>query len=154
MKRGPKPVATPILKLRGSWRAKHRPDYDAGLKPERPVCPKWLSPPAKKAWRVIVPNLAGLEILQKVDVTILSMFCETFAEWQQAQRDVTELKNLFIKQPSGRICKHPLIAIRDESHERLRKLIAELGLSPSARTQLHISKKQEPSPAAKFFEGA
>jgi len=45
--RGPPP--TPVLAIRGSWRANRNPDEP---QPERgrPRCPRWLDPQAKEAW--------------------------------------------------------------------------------------------------------
>ncbi len=154
-KRGPKPKPTKVLKLRGSWRAKLRKDYDIADKDksEKPQMPSWLSKPAKNEWRKLLPKLYDLGILLKVDVVILSLLCNDIAEYKQNCQTIDGLKSPFIYQPSGRICKHPAFQLRDAAAERIRKLSSELGLSPTARASLTILPKEDKDPiAAKFFK--
>ncbi len=150
MKPGRKPVPTQVLKLRGSWRAKNR--RDLFVQPEKPRMPSWLSDEAKRAWRHMVPQLEALGILKRADEVVLAMFCTDYAEWSQACEEISTLKSRFVKQPSGRICQHPLLRIRDAAAERMRKLISELGMSPAARTGLNITQKPSPSKSkSRFF---
>lgn len=153
-KRGPKPLATPILKLRGSWRAKLRPDYEieGTIKGDKPKMPRWLSPAAKSVWRKLVPKLNELGILSPVDQYILSLLCFDLAEYRQTCQTIEALKSPYISQPSGRVCRHPAYQLRDAAAERIRKLSAELGLSPAARTSLNILLKEKESDKAKFFK--
>jgi phage terminase small subunit len=81
MKPGPRPTPTPILKLRGSWRGKDRPDSE--VEPNLPKMPRWLSPEQKQEWQHIVPELDDLGVLQRVDVTVLAMYCTDFVEWRR-----------------------------------------------------------------------
>lgn len=150
-KPGPRPTPTPILKLRGSWRGKDRPDAD--VEPNVPEMPKWLSIAAKKRWEQVVPELDALGVLQRVDDTILAMYCMDYVEWKDACDEIAKLKTQFIKQPSGRVCNHPLLDIRDAADARLRKSCSELGMGPASRTGLAINLKQK-SGKSKFFKGA
>ena len=161
-KRGPKPTPTPILKLRGSWRGKDRPDAD--LQPNLPKMPSRLSPAAKAEWKRRVPELDALGVLQKVDVTILAMYCRDFVEWDAACREIDKLKSQFISVgrevsaggvvlKPGRVCQHPLFAIRDAADARLRKSCGELGMGPASRTGLAIKPKAK-SGKSRFFKGA
>ena len=102
-----------------------------------------------------MPLLNRLGILQKVDVVVLAMFCVSYVEWRRAAEEVEKLKSLFIKQPSGRICKHPIIGIRDDAQENMRKIISELGMSPAARTGLYMAPNEKiVNEKLKFFKGA
>ena len=161
-KRGPKPTPTPILKLRGSWRGKDRPDAD--IEPNVPEMPSWLSPAAKAEWKRRVPELDALGVLQKVDVTILVMYCRDFVEYDAACDEIDKLKSQFISVgrevsaggvvlKPGRVCPHPLFAIRDAADARLRKSCGELGMGPASRTGLAI-KPKEKSGKSRFFKGA
>jgi P27 family predicted phage terminase small subunit len=117
MKPGPRPTPTSILKLRGSWRGKDRPDAD--LEPNMPKMPSWLSAAAKAEWKRRIPELNALGVLQKVDVTILAMYCTDFAEWEAAYEECEKLSTRFISMDrevdekgvvlkSGRVKKHPI----------------------------------------------
>jgi len=162
-KRGPKPTPTPILKLRGSWRGKDRPDAD--IEPNVPEMPSWLSPAAKAEWKRRVPELDALGVLQKVDVTILVMYCRDFVEYDAACDEIDKLKSQFISVgrevsskgvvlKPGRVCPHPLFAIRDAADARLRKSCSELGMGPASRTGLAITQKEKSGKKSRFFKGA
>jgi len=163
-KRGPKPTPTRILNLRGSWRGKDRPDAD--LEPNLPKMPDWLSSAAKVVWKREVPELEDLGVLQRVDVTILAMYCTDFVEWQAACNEIDKLKSQFVSVgrevsasgkvlKPGRVCPHPLFAIRDAADARLRKSCSELGMGPASRTGLAITQKDKSSgKKSKFFKGA
>jgi len=165
-KRGPKPTPTPILKLRGSWRGKDRPDAD--VEPNMPVMPKWMKPAAVKEWKSVLPDLDSLGVLQRVDATMIAMYCTDLVEFMAAYKECEELSTRFISigremgkdengkdivKKSGRVCKHPLFAFRDAAYVRLVKSCGELGLSPASRTGLAINLKQK-SGKSKFFKGA
>jgi P27 family predicted phage terminase small subunit len=114
--------------------------------------PRSLSPAAKKQWKKIVPKLYRLGILNNADQTGLAMICVDLAEWENACRTIDSLKSEFVKQPSGRIAKHPAYQIRDAAADRIRKMLAEFGMSPAARTSLNISYKPAiDEDKAKFF---
>ena len=155
-KRGPKPIPTSILKLRHSWRSKHRKDYEKaeieeGRKPKMPI---WLSEEAKAIWRQLVPKIAELGILNPVDQTIIAILCHDVAEYRAACETIQELKSPYISQPSGRVCRHPAYQLRDAAAERIRKLGGEVGLSPAARASLTIVPIEKKSEKTKFFKDA
>jgi len=163
-KRGPKPTPTKILNIRGSWRGKDRPDAD--LEPSLPEMPDWLSKAAKAEWKRRIPEIHALGVLQKVDVTILAMYCTDFAEYEAACEEIDKLKSQFVSVgrevtatgkvlKAGRIKKHPLFAFRDDADARLRKSCSELGMGPASRTGLTIVQKEKSSSKkSKFFKGA
>ena len=165
-KRGPKPTPTPILKLRGSWRGKDRPDAD--LEPNLPKMPACLSVAAKKRWKEVVPELDALGVLQRVDETILAMYCMDYVEYWAAHDEIAKLKSQFISvgremgkdengkdivKKAGRVRVHPLLAIRDAADARMRKSCGELGMGPASRTGLAIKPKAK-SGKSRFFKGA
>ena len=62
-RRGPPPTPTPMLKLRGSWRAdvnRAEPQPEMG----KPKCPDWIDVYAKAAWKQLVPQLEQMGVLK------------------------------------------------------------------------------------------
>jgi len=90
--RGPKPLPSNVLALRGSWRAKAQ-NNEGRVEPEIeiPGCPKHLLPEAKKEWRRIGPELHKLGLISRLDRTALGMYCQAYAHlvWheQMLERD-------------------------------------------------------------------
>jgi P27 family predicted phage terminase small subunit len=111
--------------------------------------PQWLTGDARKEWKRIVPILEKMGILAEVDRTMLALYCKAYAEWREAD-DL--IKSLLIKQPSGRICQHPALVIRDSAFHRLYKTCSEFGMSPSSRTGLSITpKSRKNDDKSRFF---
>ena len=84
---------------------------------EPPVCPRAMSSDAKAEWRRIVPPLAKVKLLHKVDTGALQDYCELAVLYDRAAKagrvdDMTGLA--------------PILA-------RLRR---DLGLTPEARSKL------------------
>jgi P27 family predicted phage terminase small subunit len=131
-----------------------------------PEMPKRLSAAAKAEWQRRIPELNALGVLQKVDVTILAMYCRDFVEWDAACEEIDKLKSQFVSVgrevtakgkvlKAGRIKKHPLFDFRDAADARLRKSCSELGMGPASRTGLAIVQKDKSSSKkSKFFKGA
>ena len=147
--RGPKKTPTKVLKLRGSWRGKNRPPERSGAY-KRPAMPQYLTGDARKEWIRVVPILEEMGVLAEADRTMLALYCKCYAEWREADSLV---KSLLIKTSNNNIIQHPALSIRTAAWERLRKICAEFGLSPSARTGLAVTpKSHQKEDKSRFFE--
>jgi len=136
-KRGPKPTPTKILRLRGSRLADNRHDENMG-EYVRPEMPEYLTGLAKTEWERIVPKLENMGLLAEVDQTMLALYCTVFAEWREADSLV---ESPVIMTTNGNKIQHPAQSIRTNAWERLKKVCAEFGMSPAARTGLAILPK-------------
>jgi len=136
-KRGPKPTPTKTLERRGSSLVYQRKG-EVVTKAERPRCPDWLKDPiAKKIWKKKVHELFDLGLMSKLDVEMLAMYCDAFAEYIKIRH---EIQGNIIKTTNGNYIQHPAIAVRNKLFTLVMKAAAELGLSPSARVGLEPSK--------------
>jgi P27 family predicted phage terminase small subunit len=145
--RGRKPVPTTLKVLRGN--PGKRPLNHNEPKPTlgAPGCPTWLVTEAKAEWRRIVPKLDELGMLTKVDRAALATYCEAWATFVYAQREVhthgiliTEVETISI---DGRVIycrttKNPAIIVARDAANLVRQFCAEFGLTPSARTRLEL----------------
>ena len=151
-KRGPKKTPTKTLRLRGSWLADTRGN-EPEPKAEQPDMPKWLKTEAKREWKRIVPLLLAQGLLTKLDRTVLAIYCQTYAEYLEAEK-LLQRKKVLIKTANGNLVQNPAIAVRNRARDMLLKAAAEIGMTPSGRSS--ISLPQEPSEtdksAKKFFD--
>ena len=149
-KRGLKPVPTAILAARGSWRAKCRtmePDF-AG----KPARPAGLGDAAAREWRRILPKLVNAGVVTTADSQTLGAYCVAVEEFHEANRVIGKT-GLTMESPQG-LKAHPAVAIRANASERMRKLAAEFGLTPSSRSQvkgLPREKRPEKNSAESFI---
>lgn len=140
---GPKPLPTPLLTARGSWRAHTRSDEP---KPPRtlPPCPAWVSAEAKKYWRDIGGVLDSMKVMTVADGIALGLLADALARYVAAKRAVYGTK----KEPgtgfttvngAGTLSPHPMARLMAEAWEQVLKTCREFGLTPSSRTGVRLT---------------
>jgi P27 family predicted phage terminase small subunit len=151
---GKRPLPTAIKKLRGN--PGHRSLNDAEPVPARevPDIPEGLSELAIAEWNSIVPELACLGVLSKIDGKALGAYCECYAEWVQAKKEVTD-RGILVKEPAYdkkgkeigyKLKRNPAIAVKNEALKLMKSFLIEFGLTPASRARLHVEKPADPDP--------
>ncbi|SFD42681.1 phage terminase small subunit P27 family [Roseivivax sediminis] len=118
--RGRKPKPTTSPKLR-----------EGGL----PRCPDHLDRVARNEWRRLARPLFDAGILTIADRAALAAYCQAYSQWVDAVEKLRETPKL-IKTPSGHVQQSPLIGIANKQLELMGRYMAELGLTPSARSRI------------------
>ncbi len=158
--RGRKPKPTRLKVIEGN--PGHRPINGREPKPpaSQPSCPAHLSPTAKAEWKRLARTLNKIGILTQVDRAALAAYCQSYGRWVEAEKKLTETP-VILKTPAGYVQPSPWLAIANKQLELMAKYMAELGLTPSARSRLAIHMPTGPKPwerpwdeddpAAEFF---
>lgn len=122
------PTPTAVLKLRGSWRAKSRPDEpqpDVGT----PQCPRNLNHREREWWDRMLPLLTSMHVLTVADGEALSRYCKLAAKFDTARKTDEMIK---------------LTAALD-------RLGQQFGLTPSSRARIRVEPKADQAQKARFF---
>ena len=133
--RGPQPTPMAILRARGSWRgdlnrSEPRPE------PGRPVCPSWLNAEAKKAWRSLVPQLAAMRVLTRIDGHALARYCLLWARWRKAEEFIEKHGDTYPVKHRGELLLKTFPQVRNA--DRLATQLARLEQAVRMdRGQLH-----------------
>lgn len=129
-KRGPKPVPTAILRLRGSPLAANRTGEPEPLAGE-PTMPDELDDEAVAEWRRTTEALRGMGLLSYVDRSMLAALCIAWSRFWRAYRDEKAL-------PATTTWQSKAMAgnVADKALAAYCRLASAFGLSPAARTQL------------------
>lgn len=141
-KRGPKKLPTPILKMRGSWRANER----AG-EPEAsgvPECPDWLDEEERAEWDKLCPLLQEMGVLAEADTNSLATYCVMMVQFKLT-RKMLKLTGYTAPTQRGETI-NPIVNVQHKALEKLNKLAADFGLSPSARAGLNITPEKKKQP--------
>lgn len=153
---GRKPKPTALKQLEGN--PGKRPLNSSEPKPGGvPDCPSHLDRIAKSEWKRVSQELIAVGLLTSVDRAILAAYCESWSRWVQAtkllrQQEVEKGRSmLVIATQNGNAIQNPLIGIINTASEQIRKLATELGLSPSARSRLHVEPASAEDPFAAFM---
>jgi P27 family predicted phage terminase small subunit len=99
--------------------------------------PEYLTRDATSWWNEVAPALANAGLLEHTDRHVLSLAAETWAEIRAADR-VLRSEGLF-QQGSRSVIPHSATRIKRDATIVFARLIAELGLSPLARTRLGVA---------------
>ncbi len=79
------------------------------FKREPPVAPIWLSPEARAEWNRVVPDLARLDLLKRIDMSSLVAYCECWARFVQASLIVAKEGMVLQADKVGRAQRHPAL---------------------------------------------
>lgn len=140
-RRGAKPVPTALKVLRGTLRAGRRNDGEAAPGRAVPSCPPELGATAKREWKRISRELAGMGLLGRIDRAALALYCDAWGRWVEAI-DALRQYGVVMKSPNGYPMQSPYLAIANKAAEQVRLLLGEFGMSPSSRTRV----RAEPAP--------
>ncbi len=151
-KPGPRPTPTAVLNLRGSLRGQYGRKDDPVVVVDKPSCPTWLNPPAKKIYRRTAKLLYDMGVIGRVDQAIIAMYADSFNRYLQIKDEIT---GNFVKTTNGNVVTHPGIPLRNQYFDQAMRCMKELGLTPSARVGLAPTgaKQGKSSGVSRFFKG-
>lgn len=141
--RGRKPTPSVLKLVRGNPGNRplnpNEPDPRAAL----PTCPSHLCPAAKAEWKRVGHEMKELGMLSKLDRSVFAGYCQAYGRWVEAERKLNEMPML-LKMPSGYIQQNPWLTIANKQLELMLKFGSELGLSPSTRSRVSVTKPAPP----------
>lgn len=99
------------------------------------AAPAHLTKEAREEWLRLAPELKRLNLLTTADVSALLTYCEAYATWRAAKREVKKYGLTFESQTKQRK-KNPAVEIMDKAARTMNLLADRLGLNPSGRVKL------------------
>jgi P27 family predicted phage terminase small subunit len=153
MPRRPQPTALKIL--RGN--PGKRPLNAAEPKPaaDGVVPPAWLAQDALEKWHELSPILLAVGVLTRADVGPLARYCDTWAWWRRC-RDVIDRDGdtVVVRDNAGNVKwsqQRPEVGIVSKLAQQMHRLESEFGLTPSARSAIHVSPEAPRDELEEFF---
>jgi len=152
-RRGPSPTPTKLKILRGNPGRRRVNKAEPEPKTEIPVSPKHLQKEAQAEWKRISKQLSDLGLLTKVDRAGLAAYCVAWERWVHAEQriigfdeqgnETKEPKGLVFITKNGYPIQNPYLNIADKAMGQMVKLLAEFGMTPSARSRIQLSSKKQ-----------
>ena len=152
---GPRPKPTALKLVTGNPGRRPLPKNEPKPRRVAPAPPERLSRGAMVAWGSLCERLGRLGVMTEMDVDALEQLCENIAEVHLLRADLVA-HGMFekITRTNGSVVTVPraqYTALGD-AERRLRAMLAEFGLTPSARTKVTAAPDEQPAdPAAKYF---
>lgn len=100
-----------------------------------PRCPAHLDEAARNEWRRLARPMHEAGVLTIADRGALAAYCQAWSRWVEAEEKLKETPML-LKTPSGYVQQSPWLSISNKQLEIMGRYMAELGLTPSARSRL------------------
>lgn len=149
--RGPRPQPTQLRVLNGN--PGKRPLPESEPEPQSlaivPDPPDWLGDIARQVWIDDAPRLRAIGLLTELDLRAFALYCEAWQELFDAKKQIDE-SGLIATSEKGGEYQHPAVGIKNKAIERIRRLGAEFGMTPSSRTGITVN-KETASPKSKHF---
>lgn len=149
--------------------------------PAPPTPPRHLTKEARAEWARVCRELWLLGLLSSLDTSLLAAYCDSYATWVEARRAIEAVRKeeqrldriiakriaagqealetnhsafggLLVYTSNGNVIQNPLIGIMNKAKLDMVRFGAEMGMSPSARSRINVSKAEaNADPAGKFF---
>lgn len=113
------------------------------------TCPDWLNDDAREVWNRIVPWLVANGVALSVDLEVVALYCHSQAMLVSCVEAIRR-DGLVVEGSHGGLVRHPLAGTMVQMQDQVRRLSAELGLSPLARLRVTPIGQQEEDPFAEF----
>lgn len=150
-KRGPKPIPTVVLKLRGSKDAGRRRAGEVEPQPGIPEPPDWFTAIELEVWHQTIASLSQTPgLLTVVDRDALASYCEAWGEFHEARAEIAAHGATCISEKGGAY-QHPAVGRKNSALERIRKLGSDFGMTPASRTSVKVSAPPAESESKKKF---
>lgn len=148
--RKPKPTHLKLLQGNPGGRPLNKQEPKPGA--TTLACPTWLHPYAKQEWKRIAADLKRSQLLTKVDRQMLAGYCQAYARWREAEKAIAKHGMIFTT-VNGYIQQRPEVSIANTALKEMRVFGAEFGMTPSARSGIHVPNEKPRDEAEEDFFG-
>lgn len=155
--RGPKTRPTVLKILEGNKGKRALPQNEPQPPLDMPSPPEFLNVYGRQEWDRLADTLYSIGTLTDIDQMSLGAYCMAFARWRQAEEDLERVAQLdasthgaVLKTKEGNFIQNPLVGVVNTLRRDMQRLASEFGLSPSARTQIEASRRDDDPIARKY----
>ena len=150
-KRGPAPKPTALKRLQGNPGKRALNVSEPRPTATMPRCPTHLQGEARAEWRRVARGLHDAGLLTQIDRAALAVYCQAWGRWVKAEAQVARHGEV-VKTAAGNVMQNPYLSIANRAMKQMREMARELGMTPSARSQIKVVPPDEPSLADLLFE--
>jgi len=82
--------------------------------------------------------LLKLGLLSKLDMASIAAYCVVYDRWRKAELKVRRHGELIVINSMGYLQQNPWLNVANKCLQQMKEFYAEYGLTPAARTKLHV----------------
>lgn len=121
-------------------------------KPVKLKIPKWLDDVARQVWKKTLKDMAGIELLDKLDEEVLAIYCDAVARYREATLKVRE-EGYITSNAQGTETVNPYVKAAQSYAKIMIQYADKLGLNPNSRARLAKKRENEPEdPNKELFD--
>jgi len=152
-RRAKSPAVKQLTGNPGRRKLKRSKSTDATAGAEQP--PEWLGELAREEWLRVVGELKRLGVYHQLDQALLAGYCEAYERWRRAQEATQKHGFCYERRDQdGQIAyigTYPEVSIAAKALDQMRRLAAELGITPRGRADLAVG-RQEADPFDAYLD--
>lgn len=142
-------MPTAVRKANGNRGKRGYNNAEPALPPDTPDCPPHLSPVAREEWQRLAEPLCEAGVVTLADRAALAAYCQAYGRWVEAEEKLRETP-MMLKTPSGYVQQSPWLSVANKQLELMGRFMAELGLTPAARSRVVALQHQAPQPVTEI----
>lgn len=144
---GRKPKPTHLKVVAGEKRPSRINQNEPAAAPGVAAAPIWLSARAAEIFDQLSATLHGMGIASPDDMHALSLLASRIEEVEQLTGIIEDGGRTYVSE-AGLVKAMPEVGMRNEAMRHAQSLLAEFGLTPSARSKVSAGKAPEANPFA------
>ncbi len=137
MTRGRTPLPTAIKKIKGNPGKRKLNKKEPKPNIEIPECPSHITGLAKQEWDRVTVHLQKMGVISQIDRAVLSAYCTAYKDYVEAEQKIKK-EGEVIFYDSGSAAQNPRVGIKNKAMEKLIRIAAEFGMTPSSRSRLEV----------------
>ena len=149
--RGTKPTPTKLRMLRGNPTGKPLPKNEPQPSTKIPPPPSFLSNIGKREYRRVAKILAPLGVITELDSTMLAAYADAFSTWAEAVEQIKNNGYMAVGEKNGHLYQNPYVGMKNQAMEKMIKIAAEFGMTPSSRSRV-VAVKPSKEKAGNAYE--
>jgi P27 family predicted phage terminase small subunit len=122
-------------------------------KPVKLKVPFWLDDEARQVWKKTLKDIAGLDLLDKLDEEVLAVYCDAVIRYREATLKV-RLNGYTTMNAQGTETVSPYVRTAQSYARIMMQYADKLGLNPNSRARLakNIADTEDDDPNADLFK--
>lgn len=114
-----------------------------------PDCPAHLNAAAREEWDRLAHVLHDMGVVTAVDRVALAAYCQCYGRWVEAEEKL-QTTPMLLRTATGYVQQSPWLSIANKQMELMGRYMAELGLTPAARSRVTAYTRVQADPIRKI----
>jgi len=150
--RPPKPTALKILQGDFDKNPQRRNRDEPTPEAIVPPCPEWLKGNARREWTRVTKEMSDMNVMTMADRESVEQYCILYGQWRDMVRTVSR-DGALVEGRGGDLVETAASKSSRALSAEILKYLVQFGLTPAARTRIHVQKATPPTRMRRVREG-